>query len=143
MNRLSARLRRFGRLRQLARAGEQQAGQRLMQAQRDLAREQDRLRALADYDAAPAEGLESPPHASNRQRFAQRLRAAVAQQSQAVRNARGSVDAARDGWFGARQNTERFDAVLRRLSSEQEALDERQLMSVLDEYAARRHRRRN
>ena len=142
MSRLDERIRRFKRLHHLARAGERRAGQALGAANNALLSERERLTELTRFSSAPAPASQEPSHADNRQRFASRLRVAIDQQATSVTAARQSVDRARDAWFSARQNSQRFEAVLKNLAGDKDNEEARRLMTMLDEHAARQFFRR-
>ncbi|MEO0580090.1 MAG: flagellar FliJ family protein [Pseudomonadota bacterium] len=142
MSQLKDRIRRFARLQTLAKADVRRAGLALRGARHHLDQEAARLRELVGYAGSPPANAEPAVHRVNRERFAAKLRLAMNQQQRVVSHAASSLSEARAAWFGARRNTERFDAALRELEKGQQAEDARRLMRELDEHAARQFARR-
>ncbi|MEM8983221.1 MAG: flagellar FliJ family protein [Pseudomonadota bacterium] len=137
MTRLQQRIKRFRRLQQLAEAGERRAEMLVANAQRRLSTDQQRLHELKSYAFRDTPRFASAAHLENSESFAARLRLAVRQQADVVKETKQALDQSRSEWFSARQSTERFRAALQRLDDEQQTVAARELMRQLDDHAAR------
>lgn len=127
-------------LQQIAESREEEASRRLLDRQRALSERESRLNELTRY-LSEYEGLaqaHNPRLLMNRQAFVERLREAVAIQTQLVQQARSGCDVERAEWLLQRKQVATLDQLADCYRRRESAVEAQRTQKQLDEFALRR-----
>jgi len=125
----------------LAQNREDEAARRLAESQQALARQETQLQEMERYLREYSEGMPTTPIApsmlANREAFLRQLAEALRWQANAVADARGRLERARQQWLGRHRDTDVLEHLMERSRVTERRSQERCAQRELDEFAAR------